>query len=85
MSGNVSEWVWDYFGGYSSDSVVNPTGISSASTRVIRGGRWNFTPEGVRTSRRNFNYPPYQYSYIGFRLARIFPVSKLMCGAVFFG
>ena len=73
MSGNVYEWVWDYFGGYSSDSVVNPTGISSASYRVLRGGSWYNDPKGIRASYRSGPAPTHQNYYIGFRLSRISP------------
>ena len=43
MSGNVSEWCADYWGVYSSNSVTNPMGPSSGSSRVIRGGSWRNT------------------------------------------
>jgi len=73
MSGNVYEWVWDFYGEYSRDSVVNPTGISSASSRVLRGGFWNFTPNYLRSAER-FIGPPSSRGYgIGFRLSRISP------------
>ena len=40
MSGNVDEWVKDWFGAYSAGATVDPTGPSSGTKRVIRGGNW---------------------------------------------
>lgn len=40
MSGNVWEWCSDWRGSYSSSSQTNPTGASSGSIRVLRGGSW---------------------------------------------
>ena len=41
MSGNVWEWCQDWKADYSSKSQTNPTGPSSGSRRVIRGGSWS--------------------------------------------
>jgi formylglycine-generating enzyme required for sulfatase activity len=38
MHGNVWEWCQDYFGPYPSGSVTNPTGPSSGTHHVFRGG-----------------------------------------------
>ena len=68
MSGNVWEWCNDWKGDYSSDSQTDPTGPSSASYRVLRGGSWNYVSALSRVSNR-FNFrTPGSHGDIGFRL-----------------
>jgi formylglycine-generating enzyme len=70
MSGNVNEWCSDRFGKYPSSNQTNPTGPSTGTDRVIRGGSWDLGKEGVRVSSR-LNRSPLTRGYsIGFRLAR---------------
>jgi formylglycine-generating enzyme required for sulfatase activity len=42
MPGNVAEWCQDWYSSryYDSGAVTNPTGPSSGSSRVLRGGFW---------------------------------------------
>lgn len=68
MSGNVYEWCQDWYGSYSSASQTNPTGPSSGSYRVLRGGSWNSPTENCRVSSRNSNPPSGRYYGGGFRL-----------------
>ncbi len=68
MSGNVWEWCSDRYGSYSSSSQTNPTGPSSGSGRVLRGGSWCNFARGCRVSLRNYYNPDYRNSSLGFRL-----------------
>jgi formylglycine-generating enzyme required for sulfatase activity len=70
MSGNVWEWCWDWFGGYSSGSQTNPMGASSGTYRVARGGSWGNDAADVRSAYRSNNTPSHRYSILGFRLVR---------------
>ena len=57
MSGNVSEWCQDFYGTYSSAAQTNPTGPTSGSHRVYRGGSWGVNARYCRVSYR-LNYTP---------------------------
>ena len=68
MAGNVWEWCWDWYGGYSSGSQTDPRGPTSGSYRVIRGGCWRHNAFGCRSAIRGiYNLPTNGNDYIGFR------------------
>jgi surface protein len=69
MSGNVSEWCQDYYGKYSSNSQTNPTGPSSGSTRIYRGGFWDSYPSDCLIYKRDNTVPDERFNWIGLRLA----------------
>ncbi len=70
MSGNVWEWVSDWYGNYASGALTNPTGPSSGSYRVFRGGSWIYTAGYLRAANRSNRAPGTRGDYIGFRPAR---------------
>ncbi|MDR1242621.1 MAG: formylglycine-generating enzyme family protein [Deltaproteobacteria bacterium] len=71
MHGNVWEWVQDWYGEryYSDSPGVDPTGPSSGSDRVERGGSWLNAAEHCRSANRINRAPVNRSLIIGFRLA----------------
>jgi formylglycine-generating enzyme required for sulfatase activity len=58
MTGNVWEWMQNWYGDYPQGEVVDPTGPLDGSFRGLRGGSWNDrNPDGLRAAYRH-NYRP---------------------------
>ena len=68
MSGNVSEWCYDWYGSYSSLPQANPTGADSGSYRVMRGGSFAYGEAQCKPSTRSYKDPNSRNYSFGFRL-----------------
>jgi len=72
MSGNVREWVSDWYGStyYASSPSTNPPGPSSGTNRVLRGGSWVDDSFILRSSFRVSGTPGITYFGYGFRVVK---------------
>ena len=70
MSGNVAEWCNDWFGDYSAGNATDPTGPSTGTLRVLRGGYWRGGTSFCRSSSRSRRSPYDGGEGVGFRVAR---------------
>lgn len=74
MTGNVWEWVSDYYAPeyYKSflRETTNPFGPSDGTTRVIRGGGWTSGAGLIQVHVRSDQNPDIRNDYVGFRCAR---------------
>lgn len=72
MSGNVWEWVNDWYDEdyYSSSPYSNPTGPDTGSNgKVLRGGYWGSLPHNIQVVDRDFGSLDMATSNVGFRCA----------------
>ncbi|HEX4959637.1 MAG TPA: SUMF1/EgtB/PvdO family nonheme iron enzyme [Thermoanaerobaculia bacterium] len=70
MQGNVSEWVADWYAPYDGTRQVDPTGPTSGTKRVRRGGSYAIKAEHCGVAKRNRSAPDYKKDDIGFRIIR---------------
>ncbi|MDH4237907.1 MAG: formylglycine-generating enzyme family protein [Nitrospira sp.] len=72
MSGNVAEWVADWYDPkyYASAPDRNPKGPENGTQRSFRGGGWIDSTPSVRAAQRNGTDPSTKMNWMGFRCAR---------------
>lgn len=89
VSGNVWEWTQDWYGIlYQPLKVTNPTGPVQGEHKVVRGGGFDTTAGGLRTTNRTWIHPKNRvfskvttfgsavneiYNFIGFRCVQSIP------------
>jgi formylglycine-generating enzyme required for sulfatase activity len=76
-AGNVDEWLQDcwhknYAGAPTNGSAWKAQGGGDCGLRMIWGGSWGCTPEGVRSSYRGCGFTGGRSPSMGFRLAQDF-------------
>jgi sulfatase modifying factor 1 len=74
LSGNVWEWVWDWYQkNYEALPSTDPIGPSTSDTRVIRGGSCGNYATNARVAERWSSAPGGRYDFLGFRIVRSNP------------
>lgn len=68
MSGNVREWCWDWYGSISSST--DAAGLTSGTSRIVRGGTWISRENFCTVSKRDMNSPNGGTFSYGFRVVR---------------
>ncbi|MBK8908174.1 MAG: formylglycine-generating enzyme family protein [Rhodospirillales bacterium] len=72
MHGNVWEWCRDGKRTYAADALTDPVGpMEAGGPRVLRGGSWDSSAQGVRSAYRIADDPGFRISIYGFRCARV--------------
>lgn len=76
MTGNVWEWMQNWYCKYASAEVIDPDGqLQGAAHRSLRGGSWrNYRPADLRAAARDSFHQGHKNDTIGFRVAR--PVAQ---------
>ena len=70
MHGNVNEWCWDFYGAYEEAGTDNPTGATTGTRHVYRGGGWNDFAKNMRSAYRAAGQEDLASYNLGVRLVR---------------
>ncbi len=70
LSGNVHEWVFDWYAEYPTTMVTDPVGPEKGTVRVFRGGSYYQDPDGLRGAARSSFKPTQRNVTLGFRVVK---------------
>ena len=70
MCGNVEEWCWDWYSANYHENAGSGAGLDSVTTKVLRGGSWEYAIGYCRVTARNRFNPDNGQNSIGFRVAK---------------
>ncbi|MBN2293282.1 MAG: formylglycine-generating enzyme family protein [Pirellulales bacterium] len=73
MHGNIEEWCadWHDWHYYENSITDDPTGPTTGSDRILRGGDWVSRPKQCRSAYRNRITPSKSYQITGFRVVLV--------------
>jgi formylglycine-generating enzyme required for sulfatase activity len=71
MHGNVREWCQNWYGAYGAEAVTDPSGPTTGSYRVLRGGGWDDGGSSCRSAYRLGFEPGIRRFNQGLRVARV--------------
>jgi formylglycine-generating enzyme required for sulfatase activity/tRNA A-37 threonylcarbamoyl transferase component Bud32 len=69
MSGNAWEWCQDWAAPFPAGDAVDPTGPTSGTMRILRGGDWHSDANFARSGNRGHKPPSHSDTSDGFRVA----------------
>ena len=72
IAGNVGEWCADWYSDsyFRSSPGDNPTGPATGTSKLLRGGSWDYYKGNCHSALRDHGIPVYRGNDIGFRCAR---------------
>jgi uncharacterized protein (TIGR02996 family) len=68
MHGNVWEWCLDWWHSVYLPETTDPVGSPNGTSRVCRGGSWDYVPSLCRSAYRSLNSPGTRKASLGFRV-----------------
>ena len=76
MLGNLWEWCQDWYGAYPNGEATNPTGPTTGTEKVMRGGSWMSESKYCNPKYRASRNPKVGHDDVGLRLALTYEPKK---------